>query len=95
MANVPKSPWRAVSVVAGPAAFAAAQRLRGQRFLTGKAPRLPLAACNNQDQCGCKYQHHPDRRGDTRRTDDEGATTVVKPRGSERRRPGERRERRR
>ncbi len=94
MATAPKSPWRAVGVVPGPTACEAAQRLRGQRFLTGKAPRLPLAECNNQGQCGCKYQHYADRRGDARRVDDEGATTVVKPRVSERRRPGERRERR-
>ena len=95
MATVPKSPWRSVSVVPGPSACEAAQRLRGERFLAGKAPRLPLAQCNNQHQCDCKYQHYADRRGDARRADDNGATTVVKPLGSERRRPGERRERRR
>ena len=94
MATPQKKPWRAASVVPGAAACEAAQQRRGQRYLSATAPRLPLPGCANQNQCDCKYQHYPDRRGDARRADDDAATTVIKPRDSERRRPGERRERR-
>jgi hypothetical protein len=86
--------WHAVGVVPGEAACEAAQRLRGQRFLSRDAPRLPLPDCSNQDRCQCKYQHMTDRRGEPRRSDDSAVGIAAKPRTGERRRPGERRERR-
>jgi len=92
MATAIKKSWHAVCVVPGGTACAAAQRLRGQRFLSPVAPRLPLPDCSNQNQCQCKYQHMADRRGEPRRSDDVGVPAT--PRSGERRRPGERRERR-
>ena len=39
----------------------AAKELDKHRFLSGEAPLLPLADCN-QLNCACKYTHHKDRR---------------------------------
>jgi len=89
------STWQAVSIVPADGACAAVQELRGKRFLTRAAPRLPLAACNNQDQCQCKYTRYTDRRGSPRRAEDQLAGSRSAPPKPERRRPGERRERRR
>jgi hypothetical protein len=94
MAAAKKHAWHAVTIVPGAAACDAAQELRGRRFLSSAAPRLPLAGCTNRDQCQCKYQHHADRRGNPRRASDGGAGNSAKPPDKERRRPGERRERR-
>ena len=88
------STWQAVSIVPGASACAAVEELRGQRFLTRAAPRLPLTACNNQDQCQCKYKRYTDRRDSPRRAEDQGGSRPAPPK-QERRRPGERRERRR
>jgi hypothetical protein len=89
------STWQAVSIVPGAGACTVVQELRGKRFLTRAAPRLPLAECNNQDQCQCKYKRYTDRRDSPRRAEDQlggnQSTTAPKP---ERRRPGERRDRR-
>jgi hypothetical protein len=83
--------WPAVSVVPGKNACEAARKLGEQRFLARNAPRLPLEACNRQDQCQCKYARYADRRGGPRRSEDrfdaKGSTVA-----GERRRPGERRE---
>ena len=95
MAAVVKNPWHAVSVVAGGGACDAAQALRSLRYLPREAPRLPLAQCIRQNQCHCKYQHHGDRRDGPRRSEDAGASQSIKLPERERRRPGERRERRR
>ena len=95
MKPVPNKNWRAVSVVPGGIACELALQLRGRRFLTREAPRLPLTECNRQNECQCKYQHLPDRRGSSRREADSGFGSAPKPMTAERRRPGERRERRR
>jgi len=89
-----KSSWQAVSVVPGRDACEAVEKLREQRFLVRGAPRLPLPNCTNQDRCQCKYQRWSDRRSNIRRSDDrfEGKSGAAS--GKERRRPGERRERR-
>jgi len=86
--------WHSICVVPGRMACEAAQRLRGQRFLSRDAPRLPLPDCSNQTDCQCKYQHLADRRGEPRRAEASGIGIAPKPRSDERRRPGERRERR-
>ena len=57
MATSVKDPWKAVAIVAGDSACAAATQLRGKRFLSRNAPRLPLPECSKQDQCQCKYRH--------------------------------------
>ena len=95
MATSAKDPWKGVAILAEDSACAAAIQLRGKRFLSRNAPRLPLPECTRQDQCHCKYRHLRDRRGPPRRAGDEGSLLraekkIVK----EQRRPGERRERR-
>jgi hypothetical protein len=95
MKPAPNKNWRAVKVVSGDSACEAVQQLRGRRFLTREAPRLPLPDCNRQNECQCKYQHLPDRRGSPRREADSGFGSAPKPMVAERRRPGERREPRR
>lgn len=95
MAASSKGSWKAVTVQPGESACAAAKELSKKRFLSRNAPRLPLPDCTNQDQCQCKYRHHGDRRGDQRRFGSERALFASKPKApaQERRRPGERRER--
>jgi hypothetical protein len=86
--------WHAVCVLPGAAACDAAHALRGRRFLSRDAPRLPLPDCNREAECQCKYQHLADRRGDPRRADDTAVGMASRAGSNERRRPGERRERR-
>jgi hypothetical protein len=67
-----KSPtqWHAVSIVWLRYGCEAVRMLGGQRFLAAEAPRLPLAGCSAVEACQCKYKHHEDRRGSTRRRED-------------------------
>jgi len=95
MSKPSNSTWQAVSKVPGAGACAAVQELRGKRFLTSTAPRLPLTVCNNQVRCQCKYTRYTDRRGSPRRAEDQLGGSRGTPPQPERRRPGERRERRR
>ncbi|MFO1455514.1 MAG: hypothetical protein U1F18_04650 [Steroidobacteraceae bacterium] len=61
------NPWHAVSVECGRQGCPPAQRLAGQRFLSGQAPKLPLVSCANPQGCRCVYKHHDDRRAGPRR----------------------------
>lgn len=58
--------WHAVGIVTRPSACAAAQSCKGKRFLSSRAPRLPLTGCDAAE-CGCKYRHYEDRRDGPRR----------------------------
>lgn len=89
-----KTSWRAVRILPGAGACTAAQNASEKRYLTRDAPRLPLRECDRQDKCKCTYRHLSDRRGELRRSADSGfgIPTAVP---SEKRRPGERRERKR
>lgn len=92
MATSVKDPWKAVAILADDSACAAARELRGKRFLSRSAPRLPLPECTKQEQCQCKYRHLRDRRGPPRRDGDEGTfVRPIKKIVKEKRRPGERR----
>lgn len=93
MAASSKDAWKAVVIVPGDLACAAAKESSGKRFLARSAPRLPLAECTNQDRCKCKYQHYGDRRSDRRRAGAGRAFYPAKSPTKEQRRPGERRER--
>ena len=65
-----RNPFHAVSIVLDKrCACAAAQEVAGKRYLASEAPRLPLLTCN-QAVCTCRYQHHADRREDSRRASD-------------------------
>ena len=61
--NSPGSPFRAVSIAPGESPCAAVKALQGKYYLVelGDAPTLPLAGCN-AGKCGCRYNHHADRR---------------------------------
>ena len=91
MATSSKDAWKAVAILPGESACAAARELRSKRFLSRNAPRLPLPDCTKQDHCECKYRHLPDRRGDYRRIGDDGVLRPEKSAVKEQRRPGERR----
>jgi len=90
---IAKGSWPAVSIVPCKNACEAARKLSEQRFLARSAPRLPLPGCDRQDQCQCKYARYSDRRGGARRSEDRFDAKRSTATG-ERRRPGERRERR-
>jgi hypothetical protein len=65
--------FHAVSIEPGHHACAAANFLRGKRYLSSEAPALPLRQCACQ-QCECRYLHHEDRRNRSRRARDVGTT---------------------
>jgi hypothetical protein len=60
--------FHAVSIVPGKACCAQVQALQGVRLLSAEAPRLPIVGCTTPAQCQCRYQHHEDRRGPSRRS---------------------------
>jgi hypothetical protein len=81
-----KNPWHAVEIVAPKAACAAAQALKGKRFLSGEAPLLPLPDCALSDSCHCVYRKHGDRRDDSvRRSEDDTGIRRMTPALQERR----------
>ena len=60
------TPYHAVSIKFAGNACAAAREMSGKRFLSGAAPRLPLADCNVLE-CRCRFIHHSDRRTESDR----------------------------
>jgi hypothetical protein len=66
-----KMAFHAVSIAPGHRCCAAANELRGERFLSRDAPKLPLPECDRTD-CTCRYEHHDDRRKGPRRARDMG-----------------------
>ena len=68
----PADKYHSISVVAKAGSCAAAKRCARERFLSHKAPKLPLADCDRPGSCACVYQHHADRRDDPRRASDDG-----------------------
>ena len=72
-AEKPRDPtYHAVSIRCGKNACQAAQDKLGQRHLSAEAPLLPLDQCDRTDQCDCRYEHYDDRRGNSRRSSDQG-----------------------
>jgi hypothetical protein len=59
--------WNAVSVVPAAGGCEAARSLKGQRFLSADAPRLPLPQCSSPMTCQCVYKKYADRRAGPRR----------------------------
>ena len=63
----PSTQFHAVSIKFVSSACDAARAMDGKRFLSGAAPRLPLAECDVLE-CKCRFVHFKDRRtGDDRR----------------------------
>ncbi len=56
------TPFHAVSIEPGSYACAAAEELRGEKFLSADAPQLPLPDCTSAN-CECRFVHFSDRRG--------------------------------
>ena len=69
-------PYHAVSVQPGPKACQQARSQRERRFLSREAPRLPLPGCDSAE-CRCSYQHHEDRRQQSRRASDVGVASSI------------------
>jgi hypothetical protein len=63
------NPYHAVGIKPCARPCPSALALKGRRFLSSEAPKLPLADCA-AGACGCTYQHFNDRRSgvDRRRT---------------------------
>lgn len=59
--------FRAVSILCPGHGCREVLARRGQRYLLGEEPRLPLRECSTPGQCRCRYQSHPDRRQGERR----------------------------
>jgi hypothetical protein len=85
MVSKTPSRWSAVSILPGSASCAAAGALKGKRFLSGEAPRLPLAECTSAVNCRCVYRKFADRRAGPRRSEDQSGTRRAGTSGSERR----------
>jgi hypothetical protein len=54
-------PYHAVAIVPGLKSCEAARQFGKMRFLSTKAPRLPLPDCHVAE-CACRYSHFSDRR---------------------------------
>lgn len=63
--DAPTTKFHAVSLSYASNACAAAKNMHGRRFLSGAAPKIPLADCDVLE-CKCRFAHHADRR----KTDD-------------------------
>jgi hypothetical protein len=85
MAKQAPSRWSAVSIVAASASCEAARALKGRRFLSAEAPRIPLAECTLAESCHCVYRKYADRRAGPRRTEDQDGMRRTAGSGPERR----------
>jgi hypothetical protein len=63
----PTARWNAVAIVAATGGCEAARALKGKRFLSTEAPRLPLPQCASPGACRCVYKKYADRRAGPRR----------------------------
>ena len=71
------SRWSAVSILTGSVGCQAARALKGQRFLSTAAPRIPLSDCSAPQNCQCVYRKYSDRRVGPRRAEDHGTMRRV------------------
>ena len=81
-----RSPWYAVSVICTSGSCDAARALKGQRFLSAEAPRLPLPECPSAAACPCVYRKHADRRAGPRREQERIGLRRAPPSGDQERR---------
>jgi hypothetical protein len=85
MTNKTTSRWSAVSILPGSSSCEAARALKGRRFLSAEAPRIPLAECTAAESCRCVYRKYADRRAGPRRAEEESGFRRSSGGGSERR----------
>lgn len=79
-----------MAIVAATGGCEAARTLKGKRFLSAEAPRLPLAKCSAPAECRCVYKKYPDRRAGPRREVEKTGLQRALPGGERRRRRGRR-----
>jgi hypothetical protein len=77
--------WNAVSVVTSASGCEAARAMKGQRFLSADAPRLPLPQCQSPMTCQCVYRKYADRRAGPRRESEKTGLQRASSSGQERR----------
>ena len=81
-----KQEWHAVTIVTSGHACEAANLLKGHRYLSKQAPKLPLECCPAPEYCRCTYRHFTDRRAaGYRRGADRGEQISRRPTIGERR----------
>jgi hypothetical protein len=85
MAKGTTSRWSAVSIVPGNNGCEAALALKGRRFLSSEAPRIPLPECTLAQGCRCVYRKYADRRAGPRRTEEHSGMRRGRTSGQERR----------
>jgi hypothetical protein len=85
MAKPTNPRWSAVSVLTGSGGCEPARALKGKRFLSAAAPRIPLPDCTAPQSCKCVYRKYPDRRTGSRRAEDHGGMRRAAGGGPERR----------
>jgi hypothetical protein len=90
MAKPVTNRWNSVSIVCTSASCAAARALKGQRYLSADAPRLPLTDCTSPGACPCVYRKHPDRRAGPRREEEASGLRRSSPSPERRARRGRR-----
>jgi hypothetical protein len=73
----PSRPFQAISIYRGVDACQLARKYSDHRFLTKNAPKLPLPGCTMSKDCACRYVKHSDRRGESRRLVDFGASSML------------------
>lgn len=79
-----------MSIVCTNSSCDAVQALKGQRFLSTDAPRLPLLECTSPETCSCVYRKYADRRTGPRREMDSSGLRRSSPNPERRRRRGRR-----
>jgi hypothetical protein len=57
-------PYHSVEIIDGSGICSSANALKGKRYLSQDAPKLPLPGCLDKE-CNCRYLHHQDRRKDS------------------------------
>jgi hypothetical protein len=67
-------PFQAISIFRGVHACPLAKRFSDHRFLAKDAPQLPLTGCTMARTCQCRFLKHKDRRADSRRFMEFGAS---------------------
>ena len=88
----PRLKHRGAEVIVAADACDAARSLTKLRLQSADIPLLPLKTCDRRATCKCKYRHFDDRRGGSRRENEEALVPVAH-KGAERRRRSGRRER--
>jgi len=74
-----------VSIKSTSSGCEAARSLKGMRFLSHEAPRLPLVNCSRPEVCQCVYEKFEDRREGPRRDIEETGRRTYRDPGQERR----------